>query len=42
MKAKSVPSHAKHARTAGRSLALRVLVPETRRGWVVRATPRPL
>jgi hypothetical protein len=42
MKEKSLPSHAKQARRAGRSLALRILGPEARRGRVVSATPRPL
>jgi len=37
---KSLPSHAKQARRAG--IALRILGPEARRGWVVSATPRPL
>jgi len=39
---KSAPSHAKQARRAGRSLAVRILGPETRRGWVISGLPRPL
>lgn len=39
---KALPLHAKHARRGDKSVAVSILNPSSRRGWVVSATPRPL
>jgi hypothetical protein len=40
-KGKTVPLHAKQSQRAGTGVAVLILNPNTRRGWVVNDTPRP-